>query len=179
MLEKFKETKDNIVASYYRYWRYYDVKALEQPLPLHSFCLLLNPLLTNQSDSRNNSLQVWIPLYRVEKVLTNSNYIIRKVGTNYTQCVHRIRTHDETHDEAPATIRLSIPIGGPPAPMVALLPPPLPPPVVPRVPLPDPVLEQPAIPLIERNDDPDRNEPIVNAPVGDQNKVVRTRWKWI
>ena len=36
-------------------------------------------------------MQVWIPLYRVEKVITNSNYIIRKVGTNYTQCVHRIR----------------------------------------------------------------------------------------
>ena len=30
-------------------------------------------------------------MYRVEQVLTNSNYIIRKLGTNYTQCVHRIR----------------------------------------------------------------------------------------
>ena len=37
------------------------------------------------------SLTKWIPLYRVEQVLTNSNYIVRKVGTNYTQCVHRIR----------------------------------------------------------------------------------------
>ena len=27
----------------------------------------------------------------MEKVLTDSNYIIRKVNTNYTQCVHRIR----------------------------------------------------------------------------------------
>ena len=27
----------------------------------------------------------------MEKVLTNSNYIISKVGTNYTQCVHPIR----------------------------------------------------------------------------------------
>ena len=26
-----------------------------------------------------------------EQVLTNSNYIVRKVGTNYTRCVHRIR----------------------------------------------------------------------------------------
>ena len=34
---------------------------------------------------------MWLPLYRVEKVLTNSNYIVRKVGTNHTQCVHRIR----------------------------------------------------------------------------------------
>ena len=39
----------------------------------------------------NKAIQVWIPLYRVEKVLTNSNYIVRKVGTNFTQCVHRIR----------------------------------------------------------------------------------------
>ena len=37
------------------------------------------------------SLTKWLPLYRVENVLTHSNYIIRKVGTNYTQCVHRIR----------------------------------------------------------------------------------------
>ena len=91
MLEKFRETKDNIVSSYHRYRGYYDQKALAQPLVLHSFCLLLNPLLTNQSDNRNKSLQVWLPLYRVEKVLTNSNYIVRKVGTNHTQCVHRIR----------------------------------------------------------------------------------------
>ena len=91
MLEKFRETKDNIVSSYHRYRGYYDQKALAQALALLSFCLLLNPLLTNQSDNRNKSLQVWLPLYRVEKVLTNSNYIIRKVGTNHTQCVHRIR----------------------------------------------------------------------------------------
>ena len=86
MLEKFKETKDNIVSSYHRYRGYYDQKALAQPLVLHSFCLL-----TNQSDNRNKSLQVWLPLYRVEKVLTNSNYIVRKVGTNHTQCVQRFR----------------------------------------------------------------------------------------
>ena len=30
-------------------------------------------------------------MYRIEQVLANSNYIIRKVGTNYTQSVHRIR----------------------------------------------------------------------------------------
>ena len=91
MLEKFKETKKNLISSYHKYRGYYDQKALAQPLTVESFCLLLNPLLTTQSDFGSKSMQVWIPLYRVEKVLTNSNYIIRKVGTNYTQCVHRIR----------------------------------------------------------------------------------------
>ena len=91
MLEKFKETKKNLISSYHKYRGYYDQKSLAQPLKVESFCLLLNPLLTTQSDFVSKSIQVWIPLYRVEKVLTNSNYIIRKVGTNYTQCVHRIR----------------------------------------------------------------------------------------
>ena len=96
MLEKFKETKDNIVSSYHRYRGYYDQKALAQPLVLHSLCLLLNPLLTNQSDTRNKSLQVWLPLYRVEKVLTNSNYIVRKVGTNHTVCPQNSPPIDST-----------------------------------------------------------------------------------
>ena len=91
MLEKFKETKQNIIDSYQRYRGYYDQKALAQPLQLHSYCFLLNPKLTTQSDFGKQSKQVWIPLYRVEKVLTNSNYLIRKIGTLYTQCVHRIR----------------------------------------------------------------------------------------
>ena len=91
MLEKFKETKKNLISSYHKYRGYYDQKALAQPLKVESFCLLLNPLLTTQSDFGSTSMQVCIPLYRVEKVLTNSNYINRKVGTNYTQCVHRIR----------------------------------------------------------------------------------------
>ena len=49
-----------------------------------------------QSDFANKSLPIWLPLYRTEKILTNSNYIIRKVGTNYTQCVHRIRLRTVT-----------------------------------------------------------------------------------
>ena len=36
------------------------------------------------------AVQTWLP-NRVKKVLTNSIYIIRKTGTNYTQCVHQIR----------------------------------------------------------------------------------------
>ena len=37
------------------------------------------------------SLTKWLPLYRIENVLTHSNYINRKVGTNFSQCVHRGR----------------------------------------------------------------------------------------
>ena len=91
MLVKFKETIKNQISAYQKYRGYYDQKALAHPLKLHSFCLLLNPLLTTQSDFGSKSKQVLIPMYRIEKVLTSSNHIIRKMGTNYTQCVHLIR----------------------------------------------------------------------------------------
>ena len=48
------------------------------------------------SDFASKSLQIWFPLYGIENVLTNSNYILRKVGTNYTQCVHRFRLRPVT-----------------------------------------------------------------------------------
>ena len=91
MMTKFEENKLQLIESYQRYRSYYDKKAEEKPLRLLSYCLLLNPKLTSQKTQISKATQVWIPLYRVEKVLTDSNYIIRKIGTNFTQCVHRIR----------------------------------------------------------------------------------------
>ena len=70
---------------------YYDQKASAKPIPEKSFCLLLNHTLLEQSIVIASQVQKWLQLNKVEKVLTDSNYIIRKVNTNYTQCVHRIR----------------------------------------------------------------------------------------
>ena len=70
--------------------RAYYYKAETQPLKQFSFCLL-NPKLMTQSDFSSKFLPIWLPLYRVEQVLTISNDIIRKGGRNYTQCVYRIR----------------------------------------------------------------------------------------
>ena len=82
MLQKFGENKQRLLDSYQRYRSYYDYKSIAQPLQKHSHCLTLNAKLTTQSDFTQKSVQTWLPLYRVEQVLTNSNYIIRKVGTN-------------------------------------------------------------------------------------------------
>ena len=57
----------------------------------HSFCFLFYPKLVNVNNHIGKSLTKWLPLYREEEVLTNSNYIVRKVDTNFTQCVHRFR----------------------------------------------------------------------------------------
>ena len=119
MLEKFIETKKNLISAYQKYRGYYDQIALAQPLKFHSFCLLLNPLLTSQSVCGSESMHAWIPLYGVEKVLTNSNYIFLKMGTNYTQCVHPFRRrpvdpqHHQEHLETfdPSKIELDPSLG--------------------------------------------------------------------
>ena len=91
MKKKCSETKFKLTEMYNKYRAYYDCKAEGKQLALFSYCLLLNPKLMTQSDFASKSLPSWLPLYRIENFLTNFNYIIRKVGTNYTQYVHRVR----------------------------------------------------------------------------------------
>ena len=96
MSDLLRRTKDNVVIAYLKYRQYYDEKAKAQPLKRKSYCLLLNPKMVTQGDPLNKSKTKWIPLYQVEKVLTYSNYLVRKVGTCFTQCVHRIRLRPVT-----------------------------------------------------------------------------------
>ena len=60
-------------------------------MELHSYCLLLDPKITNQNSGFEKQKSKWLPLFRVEKILTNNNYIVRRTNTNFTHCVHRIR----------------------------------------------------------------------------------------
>ena len=62
-------------------------------------------MLTRQNDRIRKAVQTWLPLYRVEKVLTHTNYIIRKIGTNYAECVHRIRSRPIKLTEPPEDIK--------------------------------------------------------------------------
>ena len=53
--------------------------------------MLLHPLITTEHEKIGKSQSKWTGIYRVEKILTRSNYLIRKTKTNYTQIVHRVR----------------------------------------------------------------------------------------
>ena len=66
----------------------------------------MNPKLLEQPTVIASQVQKWLPLYKVEKVLTDSNYIIRKVNTNYTQCVHRIRLKPIKPSENPEDLEV-------------------------------------------------------------------------
>ena len=90
MNKNFNETKFKLTEMYDKYRAYYGCKAEAKPLALFSYCLSLNPKLMTLSDFASKSLPIWLPLHRFEKLLTNCNYVICKVGTDYTQCVQRI-----------------------------------------------------------------------------------------
>ena len=69
MQQKFARAYSRLINSYHQYRKLYDGNLLPHPLELHSYCLILYPKLTKGNDFRSKSMNVWLPLYRVEKVL--------------------------------------------------------------------------------------------------------------
>ena len=85
------QTKKNIMQSYLKYKAYYDRKAKAAPLETTDYCYILNPKADTQATKIPFSGFRWCGPYKVEKVLPNNNYIVRRLGTNKTQLLHRIR----------------------------------------------------------------------------------------
>ena len=85
------QTKENIMQSYLKYKAYYDRKAKAAPLTTTDYCYILNPKADTQTTKIPFREFRWIGPYKVEKVLPNNNYIVRRLGTNKTQLLHRIR----------------------------------------------------------------------------------------
>ena len=85
------KTKHNIMQSYLKYKEYYDRKAKAAPLSEQDFCFILQPKADNQGSKIPFREYHWIGPYRIEKVLPNDNYIVRRLNTNKTQILHRIR----------------------------------------------------------------------------------------
>ena len=79
------------MLSYLKYKNYYDRKASAAPLKINDFCYILNSKAENQSTKFAFQDCIWTGPYVVIKVLSNNNYTIRKLGTRYTQTLHRIR----------------------------------------------------------------------------------------
>ena len=87
----FGQTKELLVKSFNNYKEYYDRKAAAVPLKLNDYCVILSPKLSNEHEKISNLQCKWNGLYRIEKIFSRSNYVVRKVNTNHTQIVHRVR----------------------------------------------------------------------------------------
>ena len=84
-------TKKNIMQSYLKYKEYYDRKAKAAPLNENEYCFILQPIADHQGSKIPFREYRWTGPYIVERVLPNENYIVRKLNSNKTQSLHRIR----------------------------------------------------------------------------------------
>ena len=87
----YDKTKKNVMESYIKYKRYYDKKAKASLLKEKDYCFILQPKADHQGSKIPFRNFRWIGPYIVGKVLPNNNYIVRKLNTNKTQILHRIR----------------------------------------------------------------------------------------
>ena len=79
------------ISSNSKYKAYHDRKAKAAPLTTTDYCYILNPKADTQATKIPFREFRWIGPYKVEKGLPNNNYIVRRLGTNKTQLLHRIR----------------------------------------------------------------------------------------
>ena len=85
------KTKHNIMQSYIKYKEYYDCKVKAAPLKEKEYCFVLQPKADNQGSKIPFRDYRWVGPFIVQKVLPNENYIVRRINTNKTQILHRIR----------------------------------------------------------------------------------------
>ena len=85
------KTKQNIMQSYIKYKEYYDRKARAAPIKENDYCFVLQPKADHQGSKIPFRDNRWVGPFIVQKVLPHQNYSVRRINTNKTQILHRIR----------------------------------------------------------------------------------------
>ena len=85
------QTKKNIMQSYLKNKDYYDRKAKAAPLKEKDSCFILQLKADSQASKIPFRDYRWIGPFVIQKNLSKDNYFVRRVNTNKTQIIHRIR----------------------------------------------------------------------------------------
>ena len=94
----------NIMQAYIKYKAYYDKKANASKLKEADYVYILQPKADHQGSKIPFTEFRWIGPYIIETVLPNNNYLVRKIGNNKTQVLHRMRMRQFTPRHPPADI---------------------------------------------------------------------------
>ena len=92
----FQDVRTNAMQGYIKYKAYYDKKANASKLKQSDYVYILQPKAGHQGSKIPFTDFRWIGPYIIEKVLPNNNYVVRKIGTNKTQILHRMRLRQFT-----------------------------------------------------------------------------------
>ena len=92
----FKDVRRNAMQAYIKYKAYYDKKADASKVKQSDYVYNLQPKADHQGSKIPSTHFCWIGPYIIEKVLPNNNYLVRKIFTNKTQNLHRMRLRQFT-----------------------------------------------------------------------------------
>ena len=92
----FQDVRKTAMQTYIKYKAYYDKKANASKLKQTDYGCVLQPKADHQGSNILLTDFRWIGPYIIEKVLLNNIYLVRKIGTNNTQLLHRMRLRQIT-----------------------------------------------------------------------------------
>ena len=101
-----QDVRKNAMQAYIKYKAYYDKKTNASKLKEAVYVYVLQPKADHQGSKNPFTEFRWIGPYFIEKVFPNNNYLVRKIGTNKTQVLHRMRLRPFTPRQPPADIRV-------------------------------------------------------------------------
>ena len=96
-----QDVRKNTMQAYIKYKAYYDKKANASKLKEADYLNILQPKADHQGSKILFREFRWIGQYVIEKALPNNNYLVRKIGTNKTQVLHRMRMRQFTPRQPP------------------------------------------------------------------------------
>ena len=99
-----QDVSKNIMQAYIKYKAYYNKKADASKLKEADYVYILQPEADHQGSKIQFTEFRWIGPYIIGKVLPNNNYLVRKIGTNKTQVLHRMTMRQFTPRYPPADI---------------------------------------------------------------------------
>ena len=103
----YQDVRKNTMQAYIKYKAYYDKKANASKLKEADYVYILQPKAEHQGSKIPFTEFRWMGSYIVEKVLPNNNYLVRKIGTDKTQVLHRMQMRQFTPRQPPADIRVN------------------------------------------------------------------------
>ena len=99
--------RKNAMQAYINYKAYYDKETNASKLREADCVYVLQPKAEHQGSKVPFTEFRLIGPYIIEKVLRNNTYLVREIGTNKTQVLHRMRMRQFTPRQPPADVRIT------------------------------------------------------------------------
>ena len=103
----YGDVRKNAMRAYIKHKAYYDKKANASKPKESDYGYVLQPKAHYQGSKILLTEFWWIGPEIIEKVLPNNDDLVRKIGTNKTQVLHRMRMGRFTPHQPPADVRIT------------------------------------------------------------------------